>query len=76
MKTLMHFPVWAALAGLLVGAKLIAQTFASVAAKSSVDKPMEIPLWPGVAPGSEGWTWHEQEYQTPGGRYETSSSPR
>ena len=67
MKTLMHFAVSAALAGMLVGANLIAQTSARVAAKSSVVDPMEIPLWPGVAPGFEGWTWHEQEYQTPGG---------
>ncbi len=56
MKTLIHFAVSAALAGVLVGAKLIAQTSARVADKSSVAEPMEIPLWPGVAPGSEGWT--------------------
>ena len=65
MRTLMQFAVCAALAGMLVGAKLTAQTSARVAAKSSAAEPMEIPLWPGVAPGSEGWTWHEQEYQTP-----------
>jgi hypothetical protein len=76
MKTLIHFAVSAALAGELVGAKLIAQTSARVASKSSIAEPMEIPLWPGVAPGSEGWTWHEQEYQTPGRLYETSSIPR
>jgi acetyl esterase/lipase len=68
MKSLMHFAVFGALAGVLVGANLIAQTPARVAAPSSVTEPMEIPLWPGVAPGSEGWTWHEQEYRTPGGR--------
>ena len=56
IKTLMHFAGSVALAGVLVGAKLIAQTSARVAAKSSVADPMEIPLWPGVAPGSEGWT--------------------
>ena len=67
MKTLTHFAVYAALAGLFVGVNLIAQTAVKVAAKSTVAEPMEIPLWPGVAPGSEDWTWHEQAYQTPGG---------
>ncbi len=29
-------------------------------------QPRVIPLWPGGAPGSEGWTWHEEEVAMPG----------
>lgn len=31
----------------------------------SANQPKVIPLWPGVAPGSEGWTQQEQEVFTP-----------
>jgi acetyl esterase/lipase len=28
----------------------------------------QLPIWPGTAPGSEGWTWSEQVLPTPDGR--------
>ncbi len=29
-------------------------------------QPRVIPLWPGGAPGSENWTWHEEKVAMPG----------
>jgi acetyl esterase/lipase len=34
-------------------------------AKAGVQPSLTIPLWPGVAPGSESWTHQEQETYTP-----------
>ena len=34
-------------------------------AKAGVQPTLTIPLWPGVAPGSENWTHEEQETYTP-----------
>ncbi len=35
------------------------------AVQPSANQPKVIPLWPGVAPGSEGWTQQEQEVFAP-----------
>ena len=77
MKTLMHFAIPAALVGMLFGAKLIAQTSARVAAKSSVAEPMEIrsgQVWRRGLKAGLGTSRSIRPLA--GGRYETLSTPR
>jgi hypothetical protein len=54
MKISMQFAACAALAGVLAGANLIAQTSAKIPATSAIVEPMEIPIWPGVAGSPNG----------------------
>lgn len=49
---------------IFAAASLLAQTPASL----SSDAAGVFPIWPGTAPGSENWTWHEQSDMRAGNR--------
>ena len=45
--------------------KYLAAALVALTAIAQAAEPQIVPLWPGAAPGSEGWTWNEERTLSP-----------